>query len=249
MNKEKALLELGLTENEIKAYLTLLRLGGTKGGRLAEEVGMNRSLIYRVLDSLIKKNLASSVIKENITYYSATSPNNLKKLLAEKQENLEAILPELLAIKPQEKEGMVVEVYSDLKGIKTVLRDQLERAKEFYVLGAGNEFASLTEHFYDQYYTIRIERKIKQKILFKSEAKDRAIKVARSPYSEVKVLDPSYKMPLAIVIYEDNVAFISWPNKKVVLIRSKTVSRGFIEQFNILWKLSEDIDRDKRSRD
>ena len=239
MDIEKTLVMLGLTENESKTYLALLRLGEVRTGILSGETEINRSLIYRVLESLNKKGLVSEVIKENRRYFSANSPKNVRKMLEEKEQDLEEIMPSLLQIAKKEQESMRIEVYSGLNGIKTVLRDQLENVKEFYVLGAGNEFASLTEHFYDQYYTIRIERKIIQRILFKVEAKDRAIKVSKSPYSEARILDSAYKVPMAIIIYRDRVAFISWTDKKVIVIASKNISSGFIEQFKILWKLAK----------
>ena len=238
MDVEKTLVSLGLTKNESITYLTLLKLGEVRTGVLSKETGINRSLIYRVLESLQKKGLVSEVVKENRSYFSANNPKNIKKMLEEKEQDLEEIMPSLLKINKEESESMHVEVYSGLKGIKTVLRNQLDNVKEFYVLGAGNEFASLTDYFYDQYYTIRIGRKIKQRVLFKSEAKDRAMKVSKTPYSEVRVLDSSYKIPIAIIIYRDNVAFISWNDKKAIVINSKNMAGGFIEQFNFLWRIS-----------
>src|SRR3989344_6574170 len=189
MDVEKTLVSLGLTKNESITYLTLLKLGEVRTGVLSKETGINRSLIYRVLESLQKKGLVSEVVKENRSYFSAHNPKNIKKMLEEKEQDLEEIMPSLLKINKEESESMHVEVYSGLKGIKTVLRSQLEDVKEFYVLGAGDEFASLTEHFYDQYYTIRIERKIMQKILLKADARERKDKIAKSPYSQVRVLD------------------------------------------------------------
>src|SRR3989344_5770910 len=238
MDVEKTLVSLGLTKNESITYLTLLKLGEVRTGVLSKETGINRSLIYRVLESLQKKGLVSEVVKENRSYFSAHNPKNIKKMLEEKEQDLEEIMPSLLKINKEESESMHVEVYSGLKGIKTVLRNQLDNVKEFYVLGAGNEFASLTDYFYDQYYTIRIGRKIKQRVLFKSEAKDRAMKVSKTPYSEVRVLDSSYKIPIAIIIYRDNVAFISWNDKKAIVINSKNMAGGFLEQFNFLWRIS-----------
>ncbi len=236
MDIERTLINLGLTENESKIYLALLKLGEVRVSALSKETEINRSLIYRILESLQRKGLISEVIKENRSYFSANSPKNLRKMLEEKEQDLDEILPSLLQIGKEKQESMHVEVYSGLRGVKTVLRDQLEEVKEFYVLGAGKEFASLTEHFYDQYYTIRIERKIMQKILLKADAKERLQKIAQSPYSEVRVLDPDYKVPMAVVVYREKVALISWADKKVIVINSKNVTEGFKEQFNILWK-------------
>ena len=241
MEIQQTLAGLGLTKNESRVYLALLKLREVRTGILSKETEINRSLIYRILESLHRKGLVSEVIKENRRYFSANSPKNLKKMLEEKEQDLNEIMPSLQQIGKEEQESMHVEVYSGLKGIKTVLRSQLEDVKEFYVLGAGDEFASLTEHFYDQYYTIRIERKIMQKILLKADARERKDKIAKSPYSQVRVLDSNYKVPMAIIIYKEKVAFISWTDKKVIVIHSKNISNGFREQFTILWRENQEL--------
>ncbi len=239
MDTKQDLVKFGLTENEAETYLVLLKIGEARTGQISKETKINRSLVYRVLETLKNKGLVSEVIKENRSYFSANNPQNLKKIIEEKNQDLNELLPKLLSIKKEESDSMKIEVYSGLNGIKTVLRDNLENVKEFYVLGAGNEFASLTEHFYDQYYTLRIQRKIFQKVLFKSDAKERAKVVSDSSYSEARILDETYKVPMATIIYKNKVAFVSWPDKKVILIESKNIFEGFKEQFDILWKTAE----------
>ncbi|MBW3022798.1 helix-turn-helix domain-containing protein, partial [Candidatus Woesearchaeota archaeon] len=44
--------ELGLTENEAKAYETLLRLGKTSASHISKESGVPYGRIYNVLSSL-----------------------------------------------------------------------------------------------------------------------------------------------------------------------------------------------------
>ncbi len=242
MEINQILKNIGLTENESKVYLELLKLGEVLASRIAKETNINRSLVYRILESLKEKGLISFVIKENRSYFSAMNPNNLKKLIEEKRQDLEEILPELFALTKKDiGEEMKVEVFSGIKGLKTVLRDQLENVREFFVLGAGEEFASMTEHFYEQYYVKRIQKKITQHVLFKHNAKERAKKASKTSYSNVKILNKDYRVPMAIVIYGNKTALFSWPEKKAITITSKNVSEGFKEQFFILWKSSKSI--------
>ena len=56
--------ELGLTKGEIKVYLTLLKLGETTTGKIVEEAGISSGKIYEILEKLIRKGLASFIIKE-----------------------------------------------------------------------------------------------------------------------------------------------------------------------------------------
>jgi len=47
--------EAGLTEGEIRVYLALLELGLSTSGPILEKSGITKSIIYRILDKLIKK--------------------------------------------------------------------------------------------------------------------------------------------------------------------------------------------------
>ena len=87
--------ELGLTRNEALTFTALLETGETKTGALVKKTALHRVLIYDALESLIKKGLASYVIKENIKYFQAANPERLLDFIQEKEETAKALLPEL----------------------------------------------------------------------------------------------------------------------------------------------------------
>ncbi|MFH1455442.1 MAG: helix-turn-helix domain-containing protein, partial [archaeon] len=68
---EKLLEEIGLTKGEVKVYLTLLKLGSTTTGKIIDEAQISSGKIYEILDKLIKKGLASYIIKDKTKYFSA----------------------------------------------------------------------------------------------------------------------------------------------------------------------------------
>jgi len=241
MKIEEILKKIGLTSNEVKTYIYLLKKGEVRAGIIAGETDINRSLMYRVLEELKKKGLISSVIKENRNYYRANDPKNIKRMIQEKEAEIEELIKNLSSIKKDEKDEMKIEVYSDIQGIKSILKRQLDEAKEFFVIGAGNEFSNLAEFFYDKYHNLRIERKINQKILFKKEALERAKKIAEAPFSDVRLLKDEYKVPFGTIIWKDKVALLSWKDKRIILITSSNISEGFKEQFEILWKTSKKV--------
>ena len=74
---EKILEEIGLTKGEIRVYLTLLKIGETTTGKIIEEAQISSGKIYEILDKLIKKGLASYVIKDKTKYFNAVSPNRI----------------------------------------------------------------------------------------------------------------------------------------------------------------------------
>ena len=93
---EQLLEEIGLTKGEIKVYLTLLKLGETTTGKIIEEAQISSGKIYEILEKLIKKGLASFIIREKTKYFSPASPNRIVDYIREKEKELNQKEQELL---------------------------------------------------------------------------------------------------------------------------------------------------------
>jgi predicted transcriptional regulator len=79
-----SLVEIGLTRREAGAYLALLGLEEARAGEVARRLREGRANAYDSLASLVKKGLASFVVRGKATYYRAAPPERLKDLMFEK---------------------------------------------------------------------------------------------------------------------------------------------------------------------
>ena len=113
---ENQLQEIGLTEQESKVYLQLLKEKYQEASKISKLTKINRSVTYSVLNSLIQKGLTSYVIRNNIKYFIAADPKTLIDFLKDKEKILQNILPKLSNIIPTEKENISVELYQGTKG-------------------------------------------------------------------------------------------------------------------------------------
>ena len=102
---KESLEQIGLTKNEIKVYLTLLKLGSVSVGMITEASGVHRRNVYDAIERLIKRGLVGHVLKGKIKYFEAANPNCLLNILKEEKDILKnkvkgvnEILPKLLAI-------------------------------------------------------------------------------------------------------------------------------------------------------
>ena len=95
---EVELREFGLSENEIKAYLTLLKTGVSTANRIAEITGIKRSTTYDTLKILVTKGIIGTYIKEGKNFFECATPKKLVELLRYKQERIEKILPKLATL-------------------------------------------------------------------------------------------------------------------------------------------------------
>ncbi|MBI2045456.1 helix-turn-helix domain-containing protein, partial [Candidatus Pacearchaeota archaeon] len=57
MDIEKSLKEYGLSENEVKIYLTLIKAGESTVQIIAKNAGLPRTTVYHILDKLLDKSL------------------------------------------------------------------------------------------------------------------------------------------------------------------------------------------------
>ena len=80
--------QLGLSNNEIKVYLALLELEQSTATPIVKKADIPNSKIYPVLEKLIKKGLVNYVIKNNVKYFQASSPENLMDILNSKEKDI-----------------------------------------------------------------------------------------------------------------------------------------------------------------
>ena len=121
----KPLEDLGLTNAEIKVYLSLLEIGSTKAGSIIEKAGVQSSVVHNCLHTLVEKGLISYIKKGKIKYYQADNPKNFIDFIDEKKKNFENILPQLLAKQKIKEERNEAEIYEGFKGIMNMLLNSL----------------------------------------------------------------------------------------------------------------------------
>jgi sugar-specific transcriptional regulator TrmB len=230
---------IGLTGNETKVYLALLKLGESLASSVSKETNINRSLIYRILEDLINKGFVSYVIKENRKYFSSANPHKLLDILKEKEEEIKKIIPTLINLKKSEERNIPkVEVYSGKEGMKSILEKALFE-KEILVLGARRDFAEKLEFYHPNWHKRREKLKISLKALFQKE-QDILRNLGKINHTKVRYLSESIKSEVMFSIFGNNLAVELWSDfPMTILIRDDRISEGFKHYFNLLWKLAK----------
>src|SRR3989344_8958996 len=89
MTIETILEEIGLTKNEIKIYLALLKFGFTSTGAIIKETKIHASKVYDGLNRLADKGLVTHVIIANVKHFKAVNPDRLIDFLEDKKSSIE----------------------------------------------------------------------------------------------------------------------------------------------------------------
>lgn len=237
-------LKLILTDNEIKVYTALLELGESLASKIGEKIGMNRTHVYDILESLINKGLVSYVIKNNRKFFRAANPNKLYDYLKEKEKRIKEqevkikeIIPNLLALQKPKEEKTITEIYHGKEGIKTIYNDILRKVKEYYVLGATGKIAEMLKYYFPQHERQRVKKKVKLKLLFNKSLRKKEIATKRK-FAEIRFLPKEFSSPIPTTIYENRIVILIWTEPLAIVIENKEVTNTYKKYFDLLWNIS-----------
>ncbi len=240
MNTE-ILKEMGLTETEIKVYVSLLEQGESLASKISEKANVERAVTYHILEKLIKKGIVSYVIKENRKYFSAAEPEKLKSLLREKEDLLNELIPELAKLKKSEEQPLSIEVFKGKEGFKTVMEDLIRDKKPYYIIGYTGKSPEISGFWYIHWNKRRVKNKVKRYLLIHKG--DENIEALKYPLTEAKILPEQavQESKTSIIIYSENKVLLFLPLEEFagIRIKNKEVHDSYKEYFNLLWKLAK----------
>ena len=236
----EALEAAGLTSNEIKVYKALLSWNKGNVTQIARKTGIHRRNVYDILIRLSEKGLVSLIIADGVRQYQANDPNNLSRILEEKEKIIKSALPDLEKIFRSSTEKKSTQFFVGKKGIKTILEDVIKTKKEVFVIGGSPEAQDIIMGTYQRYNILRYENKIPIKIIYsgKALAKSGFKKPQKLKLCQTKFMPKGLGGDLAINIYGDNVALLMWnlENPFAILIRDKDVASSFHDYFSFIWE-------------
>lgn len=244
-----SLKEIGLTDGEVKVYLSLLKLGATKTGFLAVSAGVSSSKVYKILARLEKKGLASHVIKGKVAFYRSLEPKRILDYIDEEKERLETkrqVVEKLLPMLSKQMKYVSetqATVYTGLKAVTNFFRnvlDELGPGDVYYVIGARyvQELPEQMRFFY-KFHQLRAQKKIKVMMLANNEVRKTLVPTTKG-VSEVRFL-PNYLMSnMQVLFYKNKTIIIVWANEPVgFLIENEEVVKSFQKYFDAFWKIAK----------
>ncbi len=239
---------IGLTRNEIKVYLALLKLGQSTAGPIVDEAKVTRSKIYDLLERLKNKGLVSSIIKESTNYFSAANPHSIMDYLEKKEQTIKAekqaitnLLPQLMLEQSLSTHKKMAEIFIGIRGMHNafnVLIAEFDQKELYYAFGAGKgENIAQIQLFFSQLHQKRVAKKVKSSIIFNESSRGFFSSQEKSKYVQVRYL--SHSTPAAINIYK-NYVLIAILNQEPItfLINNKETADSFKEYFKIMWDIA-----------
>ncbi|MFH0713036.1 MAG: helix-turn-helix domain-containing protein [Candidatus Micrarchaeota archaeon] len=237
MNLGEKLEHLGLNANEASVYLAMLETGTSPAGKIAVKAGINRTLVYNVLNSLIKNGLASYEIKNNIRYFTAARPERILWWINQRKELADSLVGELNAIAPKTIDE-TSEIFTGIEGVSTAIDLLFETGEEWYTIGSTGLLHEISPLLFNSYTKKRVKKKLWRWII---TTRDKRKIMEKQEYSHIRYLPKEYVGPVSITICGDIVMILTPYQQQptTFLIKSRDASRGFMNYFKLLWKIAK----------
>jgi len=89
MEIKSLLKKLGLTDNEVKVYLTVVREGKIRPSKVSKITNINRTTVYSIAKELVKKNLIFEDLGGPNSYLISLPPEDLQTLIVKEETKLQ----------------------------------------------------------------------------------------------------------------------------------------------------------------
>lgn len=230
--------KLGISPNETKCYITLLKEGSISANEISRKTGVHRISVYDALRGLREKGLISQITKANKFLFEAANPEKIFEMVKEKEETLNSIkelVPFLIQDFKSAKGKQEIHSFKGLAGIKTILQEMLNSKTEILDFGAEYKIKEFLPYDYSKWDKKRTKKKLKMKIVANIKIKPIAI-----PLTEIRYVPSKLHSSVSTYIFDNKVALIMWvENPLGILIEHKAVYESYKNYFQYFWNIAK----------
>src|SRR3989338_294787 len=228
--------DIGLTNAEIKVYLTLLELGSSTAGPIIEKSGLQSSVVHMTVNKLVEKGFVSFVKEGKRNHYQATNPKHIIEFINEKKQRFEQILPELLLKQQTAKIKPEIITFRGVKGIKELLLELLDaEGKEHHTFGSIRKSLMLGDAWWVSYHKKSAEKGIRAKLLFNESLKSWKAET-KYPKADVRYTKAGFEPLTETIIRNDKIGIIVWTDKPLgAIIHQKEAAQSYEQFFQMMW--------------
>ncbi|MFA5872060.1 MAG: helix-turn-helix domain-containing protein [Parcubacteria group bacterium] len=241
----KIIESVGLRDKEAKVYLALLELGKGTATEVAKNAGLKRSIVYVILEDLMKRGLASQLPDKKINEYQPIDPSAILVQQKAGLKNFAEMLPLLQTLRYKGGKKPKIQYVENKNAILNIY-EELNYAEWAYYISSYQKIDELISKKV-------LEQWIKNyaKGLYKVEAKHlipdnpTELKYGQA-YKEagqnIKILSGINEFNMDLTLTENKfvITFIE-ESPFLVLIESETLSRSLKPLFEIIWRSAKEL--------
>lgn len=235
----QALASSGLTEKEARVYLAALSLGIAPVTNLARKAGLKRPTTYLSVEGLLRKGLLVAVPRGKKVQYKPESPRHIVNTIRIQRSRINAVMPELEALYARNSQQSKIRFYEGKEKL-ALLYEEIFRSKEIWALISIDSFLRVFRQADDEHcFRILIRHGGTIHDIFEDTKSARS--VAAAPYrkgvSEVKFLEKGARTTNDILVFDTNVAIISFESVMATVIEDASVAQTIRMMLKFIWGL------------
>lgn len=245
MKKDLILNKIGLNNKEAGIYTVLIEHGPLLISQISKHAGLHRPAIYKNMPRLISKGLVAISRKGKQSFYVAESPEKLKNLVGELNNELEDILPELNASYFSKEKKPLIKFLDGRGAITFVLNDLIHSVKKggiFYRYSSAKDSIKNSKYLPRDYRSIRDQKQLQRFVIANENTM-----MGKKPRLEraVKFIPKNYGLfdyDITELIYADKVAFLDYSSETALIIENPVIAEFQKKLFRLLYDKLPDSD-------
>jgi len=220
-------------------YLALLELGPSKAGVIIKFTGIQNSVMHLTLGKLSAQGFVSYIRRGKMKIYQAADPQSLLRLMDERRQRLQSVIPQLEALRSKVKMPEA-EIYEGMHGLRNMcfkLIEGVKKGDDFLFFGFAckdQEWEGLVYEFYREYTFIRLDRGLRIRGIAHVDMRPRFVE-HKWPHSSIRFVPfPALRN---MSICNDRVMIVPWEETQTsFLITSKSFAQNCRDYFNEVWE-------------
>ena len=234
---QKILKSIGFAENEIKIYLDLIKNDSSSALDISNRTKIYRTNVYDALKSLVEKGFATESVSEKKKVFQGVSPEKIKDYIVQKEQEIEAILPDLLELSKKTEDKESFSIAKGVFSMRNTLYELLKLKKPINVYGIPKDLTDIFgKPFLDEFHKKRMKEKVVMRHIYNQEAKERIAELKKMKYTEARHLSKKYDAETPTNVCGDTVVFFILSDPVTVIrIKSQKIADTYNKYFEILW--------------
>lgn len=257
--------ELGLTQEEVTIYLSILKNGPSTVLEIARDTQLKRTNVYRFCEQLGKKGYLLKNAQWRTTRYEAASLDFLETKIKSLEDKADWIknryhdlLPSFENLQKTKDRRIEVIHYSGQDEVRQLIWNSLKARTVIKSFAYRTLSEPLGKLFIVRWWNQHVRQNIKSQLIANPgtfEMKDRVDKYTKEKYLKhptsiwrTRVIDPKIlRITQETFIYNDVFAIVQWKPKEIfgVEIYNQQVADQERAVFNVLWKMAS---KDKKKK-
>jgi len=240
MNKD-ILKELGLTENETKILILLIKEGNLGATKIAKKTGLNRPYTYYALERLTEKGYLAEHKEQGKKQFKTIPLNEIVHLEEQKIDSLKEFIKECETLQKSKEEteiSLLKGKYAARNIMKKIL-SEIKPNQEILYIGLDEEKMEEQEPIYIYKILNHFKKNnIKEKIIIK----ENSLKLPYAKTATYKTLPNNLIGNTAKIIYQDIVIDIIYDEPfHATITKNKELADTARKQFELFWKTAKTI--------